>query len=366
VSPIKGISEIRRLPRLGKIRLGEKVKAPGKNPYPRALDHFNVPEEIRPHVGEKPNKLSIMFPVEESEVFAPQFLKCYSMTQGLVCRGDGERCTRKVDSDTGDLANHTTEHWEFREMTCDPDTCAEAVGDPEMGIRPQCRRVMNLLFVLPDVPGLGVWQLDTSSFYSIVNINSCIDVIRGLCGRISGIPLTLSLESREVTPPGMKKKTVHVLHLRSDLKLSQLQRLALKAPAKRLAMPQVEEEEPPEDLFPPEVLAEAERLKPVEAAEDDLFGENEGGVAAPVEDEEQQAGAAAPAEEKGFAIDLQWLKEAKQRLKWTDETMLSFISSQYKVSGKTLTEALNRLTREQAEHFTRQINTKLERQSSLF
>lgn len=46
--------------------------------------------------------------------------------------------------------------------------------------------------------------------------------------------------------------------------------------------------------------------------------------------------------------------------------MLSFIASQYKVSGKTVTEALNRLTREQAEDFTRQINTKLERQSSLF
>jgi|GEM_PF-3368411 len=71
-------------------------------------------------------------------------------------------------------------------------------------------------------------------------------------------------------------------------------------------------------------------------------------------------------EEEGFHIDLQWLKEAKQALKWTDETMLSFIASQYKVSGKTVTEALNRLTREQAEDFTRQINAKLERQSSLF
>jgi hypothetical protein len=291
MSPIKGVSDIRRLPRLGKIRLGEKVKAPGKNPYPRALDHFNVPEEIRPYVGEKPKKLIILFPVEDAEVFAPQFLKCYSLTQGLVCRGDGVKCTRKVDIETGGLANHSTEHWEFREMTCDPDTCPEAVGNPEMGIRPQCRRVMNLLFVLPDVPGLGVWQLDTSSFYSIVNINSCIDVIRGLCGRISGIPLTLSLEPREVTPPGMKKKTVHVLHLRSDLKLSQLQRLALKAPAKRLAMPQVEEEEPPEDLFPPEVLAEAEEFIPTESQ---VEGPRDNGQ----EPGQKPTGAIAPAEPK--------------------------------------------------------------------
>lgn len=253
------MSDIRRLPRLGKIRLGIKVQGDKKNPYPRAVDYFVVPEEIQGYVGEKSKKLSIMFPVEDPEVFAPQFMKCYSLTQGLVCRGDGIRCTRKVDTETGDIADHTTEHWEFREMSCDPDTCPQAVGDPDAGIRPQCRRVMNLLFVLPDVPGLGVWQLDTSSFYSIVNINSCIDVIRGLCGRISGIPLTLSLEPREVTPPGMKKKTVHVLHLRSDLKLSQLQRLASRVP-KALAMPKAEEEEPPEDLFPTEALQEAEGI----------------------------------------------------------------------------------------------------------
>jgi hypothetical protein len=70
--------------------------------------------------------------------------------------------------------------------------------------------------------------------------------------------------------------------------------------------------------------------------------------------------------DEGFTIDLQWLKEAKQTLKWTDETMLSFITSQYKVSGKTVTEALNNLTREQAEGFTRQINARLEKQSTLF
>jgi len=253
---IKGVSEIRQLPRLGKVRLGIKVQGEKKNPYPRAVDYFVVPEEIKPHVGEKPNKLSIMFPTEEPEIFAPQFMKCYSFTQGLICRGDGMKCRRKVDSQTGGIASHATEHWEYDVMECDPERCPESVGDEETGVKPRCRRVMNLLFVLPDVPGLGVWQLDTSSFYSIVNINSCIDVIRGLCGRISGIPLTLSLEPREVTPPGIKKKTIYVLHLRSDLKLSQLQRLAARAP-KRIAMPTVEEEEPPDDLFPAEVIKEA-------------------------------------------------------------------------------------------------------------
>jgi len=258
--PIKGLSEIRRLPRLGKIRLGIKVEEPRKNPYPRATDYFVVPDEIKESVGDKPKQLQIMFPVEDPEMFAPQYLKCYSFTQGLVCRGDGVNCVRKVDVATGDIASHITEQWEFEEMSCNPDTCPQAIGDPERSIKPQCRRVMNLLFVLPHVPGLGVWQLDTSSFFAIVNINSCLDVIRGLCGRISGIPLMLSLEPREVTPPRIKKKTVQVLHLRSNLKLTDLQKIATKPPARAL-MPTVEEEEPPADLFPEETLIEAETAR---------------------------------------------------------------------------------------------------------
>ena len=76
--PIKGISEVRRLPRLGKIRLGIKVQGDKKNPYPRAVDYFVVPEEIQPCVGEKPKKLSIMFPVEVNPATG----------KPLICRQD--------------------------------------------------------------------------------------------------------------------------------------------------------------------------------------------------------------------------------------------------------------------------------------
>ena len=89
-------------------------------------------------------------------------------------------------------------------------------------------------------------------------------------------------------------------------------------------------------------------------------------VATPAAEEADTSTVMPAAEEEGFAIDLQWLKESQLALKWTNETMLSFITSQYKVSGKTVTEALNKLTREQAEDFTRRINDKLEKQSSLF
>jgi len=47
--------------------------------------------------------------------------------------------------------------------------------------------------------------------------------------------------------------------------------------------------------------------------------------------------------------------------------MLSFLAGPpYKVSGKNVIEALGKLTREQAVNFTNQINTKVEKQASLF
>jgi len=67
-------------------------------------------------------------------------------------------------------------------------------------------------------------------------------------------------------------------------------------------------------------------------------------------------------EGEGFSIDLTWLKNSQKTLKWADETLLSFIASHYKVGGKTPTEALGKLTREQAEDFVKEVNRRLEKQ----
>lgn len=80
----------------------------------------------------------------------------------------------------------------------------------------------------------------------------------------------------------------------------------------------------------------------------------------------QKIGVPAELEAEGFHINLDWLKGSQKALKWTDETMKSFVAITYKVDDRgTLTEVLQRLTREQAEDFTNKINTRRE-QPSLF
>ncbi|MFH1485226.1 MAG: hypothetical protein ABIH46_04070, partial [Chloroflexota bacterium] len=201
--PIEGVSNIIQMPRLGKIRLGEKLEREGKAPLIRALKYFKCPPEVQEVYGETPTQLDIMFPSEDPLQFAQQWLRAYSTTQGLVCIGDGRTCRRKCDTKTGDIAGHTTEKWVWKDgLPCNPEGCPHWLK--------QCDKVMNLQFLLPKVlTGLGVWQIDTGSFYSIVAINSAITLVAKGAGRLSFIPLPLCLGPREVSPPGMKKKTVY-------------------------------------------------------------------------------------------------------------------------------------------------------------
>ena len=89
---IKGLSERRRLPRAGIIRLGIKVQKPGGKPYPEETDYFVLPDSIKDKFENEPKELTIMFPVESEQVFFQQFYKKYG-NGVLLCRGDGEVAT---------------------------------------------------------------------------------------------------------------------------------------------------------------------------------------------------------------------------------------------------------------------------------
>jgi len=231
---IKGVSDIRRLPRLGKIRLGEKALAQSGKEYPKAVDYFVCPPEVQKIYGEKPRVLDIMFPVDDSSVFFPQWYKRYGQSTGLICKGDGEVASF-VDTETGEMV----------EMDCVPDEC-------EWYAKKHCRRLANLQFLLPKVPGLGVWQIDTTSFYSIININSALEMIRAVAGRVHMLPLQLVLKPQEVIPDG-RKKTVYVMDLLAPVTLSKLIAAGQTPPAK-LLMSALDEDGRPEDLYPDAVL----------------------------------------------------------------------------------------------------------------
>jgi len=259
--PIKGVTGVIRLYRLGKIKLGIKKENESGAIYPCQTDHFVCPEEVRKVFGEKPKELRIMFPTEDSSQWASQYLRYYSASRGLICRGDSETAVAKIDTHTGEIAVKESTETEMREITCSPGKC----GYYQLG---RCRRVMNLQFLLPDCPGFGVYQLDTSSFYSIVNVNSGLELVQGSCGRVSMIPLSLKLVEQEVQPEG-KKKTVRVLSLTAPYSIVEIQRYAQVPPGQVLLLPPPDNEAP-DDLFPDEILSKQETPKTIGGMDSDL------------------------------------------------------------------------------------------------
>jgi len=79
-------------------------------------------------------------------------------------------------------------------------------------------------------------------------------MLQGMLGRCSMIPLTLALGPIEISPPGITKKTVYILHIKKNIKIAELARVAQLPPVKVL-IPEPETEEPPEDLFPEAAIA---------------------------------------------------------------------------------------------------------------
>ena len=217
--PIKNLSENSRMPRLGKIHLGYKHPEKG---YPIKTDYFVLPADhpdyklLVEKFGDKPKELRILIPGEDEELWCEQYYKAYDMTRGLICKGDGETAMRMLDIKTGYLPNKDTGTVTMKEITCAGKECPEYKAK-------KCGETMNLRFMLPEVPGLGVWQIDTGSINSILNINSNAKLIKSAFKRVSMIPLSLTLEPIEVNNPETKKKqTVFVLNLRSRVTLSQL------------------------------------------------------------------------------------------------------------------------------------------------
>jgi len=181
---IKDISDRRRLPRMGKIRLGiKKISKTSGKEFPSETDYFVCPEEVQKKFGEKPKELPIMFPIEDRETVFPQSYKFYGQSRGLKCIGNGETAI-EFGEDGG------------VEREC---PCEKLDGD--------CQRRAHLMVLIPKVSLAGVYQIDLGSYHSIVDINSGIDYIRAMVGRFSWVPLVLSREPRETHGSG--KKTIH-------------------------------------------------------------------------------------------------------------------------------------------------------------
>lgn len=264
--PIRDLTDKYRPQRVGKIHLGVKARKPGKSKdefieYPTEVDYFVLRDapELVPIYGEKPKELHITLPSARFErenfdiyldkVF-PQWLKRYGRA-GLYCKGDG-RIAVCLDPETGAM----------KEQEC-PCSYLES-GD--------CKRMGLLRIRIQEFPTLGTYQIATSSFNSIININSFIrDIVElTIVNRIdvSSVKLVLRRGEQDVQrlEKGELKKSRHYI-MTMDLDprfYKTLDDVPLKALPQSMARPLAlpPPDETPDDLFYPPKGGENEVASP--------------------------------------------------------------------------------------------------------
>jgi hypothetical protein len=278
----------RRLPLLGTIHLGDRQRTTSRRTgqeveYPVKVDYFLVREDnhTRPEMveafrsvyGEKPRQLDVLFPSDDESVIMPVSFSAYRAS-GLWCRGPGEHpdgtpgiATRVYDPEDPTLAGISLPEGVrpgsmIQVPLCHHETCPYHANGKD------CKLLARLHVMLPDVPGLGVWRITTSSWNSVKNLLGGIAFVKLFTGgRVAGIPLKLRLVPQQVQHEG-RKSVVYVLSLANEqVRLRSLIEAARQPLEDRFLLPEADEREIPEDHFPAAAAAAEAKLlpEPVEA-----------------------------------------------------------------------------------------------------
>lgn len=170
---------------------------------PKNVDYFSVfpgdcvsqenARKLHSLYGDKDGKLRsfpVVFPVNEWWNILPHSLRCYG-NNGLKYKSDfrlvkdrnGEVvdasrvCTFPVDAVPGKkvFGGRT-----WGERPCDPEICSEYQAS-------DCAFGGAIQFYIPGISGVGLWMLPTTSWYSLVDIKSSLELVSRITGnRITG------------------------------------------------------------------------------------------------------------------------------------------------------------------------------------
>ena len=238
ITRIKGLSEKRRLPRLGKIRLGIKKKSSKTGAeYPAEVPYFVVPDEVQKVYGDKPTEIDVMFPLDDIDAVFPVSYKYYGSGKGLKCNGDGEIAY---------CADEKTK--EVIEKKCPCNLLEEG----------KCKQSGTLSVMLQKINVGGVYQITTSSFNSIVDLASGIDYVKALIGRVAMVPLKLRRVETE-THHEEKKQTHYTLQVVMDANIDAINQLRgdtirVLEHTSRIALPEPINENP--ELDPVDIIVD--------------------------------------------------------------------------------------------------------------
>ena len=246
-SGIRGVSERRRDPRLGKIRLGrrEPNKAPCRQhaqgldldcsrcTHPVASPFFVFPDDapgrrLRALFGDACDELPIAFPSDDAADFARRNLESWGAGT-LKCRGNGVEALALVDVEQlerwraaiaaagGEIIPPPRELWattaragaEARRQREGPEPERRLIPCLGLGYdgAPPCPKLeagdcspsAHLQVIVRGYPGLGIFQIDTGSVVNVSRVDDFLAYLaRYTAGRFAMLPLVMRLAPYEM------------------------------------------------------------------------------------------------------------------------------------------------------------------------
>jgi hypothetical protein len=203
----------RRLSEAGRIRIGQQVATSGGKKRPAKLTTFRLTstDEKRvfqaarlyggtPAEWEAPagRQWEVVTEASELNVIVPPSDMAFSQWYELWSGGG---CQRRCDGRTESISDGP--------CLCDPD-------------KRECAIHTRLSVMLRDLPGLGVWRIDTSGWYAALELQGSVEVVQMAAGQGQMLPARLRLEQRMVKRPGQSTRRFAVPVLDVEVSPAQL------------------------------------------------------------------------------------------------------------------------------------------------
>ena len=199
----------RKLQELGRIRIGDQVEIGGQRgkKRPHRLDTFRLTSVNKPRL-EYAARLwgGVVSPWEDAPT--ERMWQLYTEQNALPVSvppfnaisqyneiWQGNECRIRCD---GDCILHSSLHPENVGTPCQ----CQAIPLHERLERAKdgraCQTITRVSLILPDLPGFGVWRLDTHSFYAGMELQGCVDMMQSLSMEGIYIECTMQVEQRKV------------------------------------------------------------------------------------------------------------------------------------------------------------------------
>lgn len=199
--PIKDLQQ--QQSQVGRIRLGQQVEGKNGKLHPEKLDRFrfttpsrSLADAVAKQYGGvvepwQPEGRPAEFEVVSDARTLPVLVPPRPVTQWYEL-WSGAGCQRRCDGETETISG---------------DGCLcplDAMERADLAAKGRaCKATTRLKVMLPEIPGIGVWRLDSHGYYAAIELPQTADFLGAVTDAGGYIRATLALEERVVKRPGV-------------------------------------------------------------------------------------------------------------------------------------------------------------------